>query len=303
MSTANKPLRQPGLIVYFSGLGTSALVLWLVHYLNESHQFNIMGWYVNGILPAGAIFVGILSGLGYAIASRLLQVKLSKAFVIGMITTAILDYIAAQYLTYAHIIEKLHIQADQYTFLDYVRDMCEKMSFKDQHNDKPGDPLGVFGYFFKLLEMAGYALGAMVPSMHVFGMCYCKKCQKYLLAHRTGYVHSPSLWANVKKMSKQARLAELQSVANNTAGRAQQIAVPLANASLADTEKAIAALDSFARKDATARVAFILKKCPTCDAHHLELMLNTYSVDKRAAATSLVKLDKTEMPDEQVSPA
>ena len=35
MSTPSKPLRQPGLIVYLCGLGTSALVLWLVNYLNE----------------------------------------------------------------------------------------------------------------------------------------------------------------------------------------------------------------------------------------------------------------------------
>jgi len=40
MSASNEKLRQPGLIVYFSGVGTSALVLWLVHYLNDSHQFK-----------------------------------------------------------------------------------------------------------------------------------------------------------------------------------------------------------------------------------------------------------------------
>ena len=157
MNSSGKRLRQPGLIVYFSGVGTSALVLWLVHYLNESQHFNVMGWYVNGILPVGALLVGAASGAGYAVASRLLQVKLSRAFVLGMITTAILDYFAAQYLTYTNILERLHVAADRYTFVDYIRDICEKMSFKDAHSDKPGSPLGLFGYFFKLLEIAGYA--------------------------------------------------------------------------------------------------------------------------------------------------
>ena len=117
MNSSGKRLRQPGLIVYFSGVGTSALVLWLVHYLNDSQQFNVMGWYVNGILPVGALLVGAASGAGYAVASRLLQVKLSRAFVLGMITTAILDYFAAQYLTYTNILERLHVAADRYTFM------------------------------------------------------------------------------------------------------------------------------------------------------------------------------------------
>ncbi|MDB6004682.1 MAG: hypothetical protein JWR15_1669, partial [Prosthecobacter sp.] len=99
MNTSSKPLRQPGLLVYLCGLGTSALALWLVQLAND-HGENIMGWYANGIIPAGALIVGMASGLGYAIGSRVLNVKLSKAFVAGMITTAVVDYFAAQYLTY-----------------------------------------------------------------------------------------------------------------------------------------------------------------------------------------------------------
>ena len=94
MSASNQSLRQPGLIVYLCGLGTSALALWLVQIANDNGE-NIMGWYANGIIPAGALLVGIASGLGYAIGSRVLNVKLSKAFVFGMITTAIIDYFAS----------------------------------------------------------------------------------------------------------------------------------------------------------------------------------------------------------------
>ena len=156
-------------------------------------------------------FVGAASGAGYAVASRLLQVKLSKAFVVGMITTAIIDYFAAQYLTYTNILERLHLSADRYTFVDYVGNICEQMSFKDAHSDKPGSPLGVFGYFFKLLEIAGYALGACWPSAMVFGMPYCKKCQQYLKPYRTAYVHSQDLWSTVKRLSKKERIEKLRA--------------------------------------------------------------------------------------------
>jgi len=295
MSTASRTrLRQPGLIVYLSGLGTSALVLWLVHYLNESHDFNIMGWYANGILPIGALAVGVASGLGYAIASRVLQVKLSRAFVLGMLTTAVADYVAAQYLTYTHILEQRHIAAEQWGFTDYIRQICEGMAFKKHDGNGVGSPLGMWGYLFKLLEVGGYALGAMVPSATVFGMPYCKKCQKYLKTHRTGHIHSPEAWSTVKKLAKKDRLAALQRAAVALNTRATQIAGQIAAAPWAETEAAVAALDAAPRKDAAARIMFTLKKCPGCEAHHLKLTLHTYSADKRAAASNVATLDKTE---------
>ena len=294
MSTPGKPLRQPGLIVYFSGVGTSALVLWLVYYLNDCHHFNVMGWYVNGIIPAGALAVGVVSGTGYAIASRLLHVKLSRLFVLGMLSTAVLDYVAAQYLTYTNILERFHVGADRYTFLDYIRQICEHMTFKDSHSDKPGSPLGMFGYFFKLLEMAGYAGGAMIPSAMVYGMPYCKNCQQYLKARRTVHIHSPERWPEVKKLGKKARLEKLQTAIRDLAARADQITGPIRQAPLAETEAALAGLDSAIQKDAAARITFDLKKCPGCDAHHLKLTLANYTVDKKAATKLLVALDKTE---------
>ena len=66
------------------------------------------------------------------------------------------------------------------------------MSFKDAHSDKPGSPLGLFGYFFKLLEIAGYALylfavGDGLPH------AVLQRRQKYLKPYCTAYIHSTEL--------------------------------------------------------------------------------------------------------------
>ena len=106
---ASGGLRQPGFVVYLCGLGTSILALGAVELLNNSGT-NIMGLYANGVIPAGALIVGIGSGLGYAIASRVLQVKLLTPFIVAMVFTALVDYGAAQYLTYQNLLEKLGIQ-------------------------------------------------------------------------------------------------------------------------------------------------------------------------------------------------
>jgi hypothetical protein len=295
MSSSDSKLRQPGLIVYFSGVGTSGLMLWLVHYLNESLQFNVMGWYINGILPAGAMAVGVASGTGYAIASRLLHAKISRAFLVGMIFTAMLDYSAAQYLTYTNFIEKLHVPADVYTFVDYIRDTCEKMAFNDRHTGKAGEPLGAFGYVFKLLELAGYAAGAIYPTFMVFGMPYCKNCQQYLKLHRTGYINSPESWADVKKLSRGARSSKLQSLISALAAQANQVVGPVLKAPFTETEAAIAALDPGVRKGTAGRIAIELRKCSSCDAHHLRLRIHTFSANKKAAAKVLSQFDKTEL--------
>ena len=294
MSTPSKPLRQPGLIVYLCGLGTSALALWLVQIANDNGE-NIMGWYANGILPAGAFLVGIASGVGYAVGSRLLQVKLSKAFVLGMLTTAVVDYFAAHYLTYLNLLEVHHIPAERYGFIDYCREISESMAFKSKNSGEPGSALGMWGYFYKLLEICGYAGGAMVPSALVFGMPYCKGCQQYLKKHRTGHLHSTEQWSVVKKLKSKERLPALQAAIQALTARANEITAPIVAAPLAETEAAIATLDQSIQKDAAARITFVLKKCPRCDAHHLDLNLTNFTVDKKVANTNVAKIDKTKV--------
>ncbi|MCF7789039.1 MAG: hypothetical protein K9N47_23140 [Prosthecobacter sp.] len=294
MSAPSKPLRQPGLIVYLCGLGTSALALWLVQMANDNGE-NIMGWYANGILPVGAFLVGIASGVGYAVGSRVLQVKLSKAFVFGMLTTAVVDYFAAHYLTYLSLLEVHHIPAERYGFIDYFREISEGMSFKGKSSGEAGSPLGMWGYVYKLLEIGGYAGGAMVPSAMVFGMPYCKGCQQYLKGHRTGHLHSPEQWPVVKKLKKKERLAALQAAIKELIARANEFTTPIAAAPLAETEAAIATLDQTIHKDAAARITYTLKKCPSCDAHHLDLNLFNYTEDKKVSNSNVAKIDKTKV--------
>lgn len=292
-----KPLRQPGLIVYLCGLGTSILALWLVHYLNDTQQFNIMGWYANAVIPVGALMVGVASGLGYAIASRYLQVKLSKAFVWGMITTALVDYVGAQYFTYTNLIEQAQVSPESYSFLAYIREISEGMSFKSSRSSGSGSELGMFGYFFKVLEMGGYALGAMLPSLTVFGMPYCKGCQQYLKPHRTGHLHSEAQWATIKKLPKKERLAALEGSIQAVSDQAYELTQSISEAPLNDTEAAVSNLDQKAQNEAASRVTFTLKKCPQCEAHHLSLVLTNYTVDKKMNSSDMIKIDKTEVPE------
>ena len=296
MSTDSRPLRQPGLIVYACGLGTSVLVLWIVNALNEAGT-NVMGWYANGILPIGALLVGAGSGVGYAVASRYMQVKPSRAFVYGMLTTAVIDYAAAQYITYTNLLEQAQIPADAYGFTDYIRDICERMTFQRNGDQKPGNPLGIWGYLFKVLEISGYAFGAMCPVMIVSRMPYCKACQRFLKPHRTGILSSTANWREIKPLGKKEREAALQAAIGELGARVEQVVARIAQGSLAETTAEIEALDRAAAEGTAARMAFTLTKCPTCDSHHVQLQLHHWTVDKKQAHGQAGAIDKT-APDE-----
>ena len=291
MNSSSKPLRQPGLLVYFCGIATSVLALWGVDKMNESGE-NIMGWYANGIIPVGALIVGVVSGLGYALGSRFLNVKLSKTFVTGMIVTGLLDYVAAQYLTYTHILEKHHLLAGQFTFLDYIRDISENMAFKSSGSNSAGSALGAWGYLYKVLEMGGYALGCMVPSSTVFGMPYCRSCQSYLKAHKTGYMNSPEQWAEVKKLPKKERLAALQLTVQTLAQRVQEMVDKIIHSPFPETVAVVESLDAKFNKASAAYVSLVLKKYPQCDAHHIRLTLVNKTVDKKDAYAVLSSFEK-----------
>jgi len=211
-----------------------------------------------------------------------------------MVATALADYLATQYLTYANLLEQHRLPADRYPFSQYIRDVCEKMSFSRSGSSSPGSELGIFGYFFKLLEMAGYVLGATLPALIVSAMPYCRACQKYLTKHRTAFVSSPALWSQVKKLSKKEREAALAEAITPLLERAGQLSQDLASAPLSGTEAVLAGLDANAAPGTAAHLAIVLEKCPTCEAHVVRVNLQTYTADKEVAQNAIATFDKIE---------
>ena len=286
-------LRQPGAIVYLSGIATSVLTIFAVKWGN-AHDFYPMGWFVNGILPAGAILVGIVSGVGYAVGSRLLHVKLGGWFLALMFATGVVDYFAVQYLTYTSIIDAAGVPAEAYSFVDYLRDNAEKMSFRERHGrNEHGSPLGLWGYCFQLLIVLGFAVGAMIPSMIVFGMNYCHRCQVYLKDHRLAYIRSPESWSEVKALAKAERKAALDQIGAAIVAKAEQFAQSVSETNFEQTEALVKQLDPQQPSDCAAHVVVTLMKCPNCDAHHLSGSLHTYDAGKHNATAQLFVLDKT----------
>ncbi len=292
MSENARPLRQPGLIVYGCGIATSLIAIWVVSRMQD-HGENPMGWYANGIIPVGAFLVGLASGLGYAIASYFLNVKLSKPFVMFMLLTACLDYASMQFVIYSDLVEKAHVNPAAYTFVQWFREATEGMVFKRSSSTEAGGELGMWGYGYRLLELIGFAGGVASPCGVVLGQAYCRSCQKYLKRHYGRTVSSPVLIEDWKKVPKKERPQFLE---NAITGLIEELHPLLQSLQAMPLDEVRPLLDSTggpkAVKNTLCSVSIMVRKCPLCDSHHITATLTNMTNDRKVRSTVIMTSDK-----------
>jgi len=170
---------KSSLVVIVSGLGTTGLALLGVYLLNQrSDDFNIMGWYANYILPVGALIVGVVASSGYGIASWFSGVKITKSLLWTVLGLQTLAYFAAQYIEFKsmQLIYEDGTLVGFWTYFDFAA-----RSFAWQQNDgSPGEPLGLWGYALRGLELAGFLGGSLIVPAVMSKRPYCPDCQRYM---------------------------------------------------------------------------------------------------------------------------
>lgn len=273
-SPQTRPPSKPGWIVFIAGVTTSALVLWLVA------GTSIMGWYLYYIIPIGALIVGVLSGLGYAIAARSVNMTLSPAFVTGMVSVALVDYFAALYITYDNLLATTGADATRYSFVQFLRDSCELISFSGGDGSSPGNPIGLWGYFFKSLEVIGYVAGATLPAKmavtSVSGTPDCPRCKQYFINYRCAYLNAPENWEDMAEMTHVDRCVAIKQSVTPVIQRAEDFLAGMQGQKLPEVAEAMKEFESEALMGNTGTVSFTLRKCPGCDAFHLQATFAGY---------------------------
>lgn len=165
------PDKRPGLLVLSAGLATTVLTLGIVYLLGA----QVMGWYVNYIIPAGAIFVGLCAGLGYGLGSWFTGAKISGRLLLMVVILQVIAYFGAQYLDYVMLRAAVGVP---FSFLEYFDFVTRSFAWED--NGQPGQPFGAWGYGIRALEIAGFALSGMIAPAVLFATPYCDNCQVYM---------------------------------------------------------------------------------------------------------------------------
>jgi len=189
---------KSNLPVILSGLLTTGLALVGVYFLNaRAEDFNIMGWYANYIIPIGALMVGAAAASGYGVASWVSGIKITKSLLWIVIGLQLVAYLTAQYIEFAGL--QLQYQDGTsvgfFTYFDFV---ARSFAWK-QDNGKMGDPMGMWGYLFRGLEVIGFCGGGLIVPVLLRKAPYCECCQIYMRSKSLGLIPASVPHQKIKK--------------------------------------------------------------------------------------------------------
>jgi hypothetical protein len=206
VSRSNKPY----FTVLMSGLITSVITLGGVYWLSRStDDVHIMGWYVNYVIPAGAMIVGAAAASGYAIASWLTGTRISKALLVAVLLFQTGAYVAAEYVEYIDVMDNLRqrglLVGQEPSFPEYYDFKARSFAWKPEGQGKQAQPMGGWGYIFTLLGAAGFIVSGLFSPALLYSVPYCEPCQRYMKRKVLGVLPAS---VPVKKIAKKDQSAQ-----------------------------------------------------------------------------------------------
>jgi hypothetical protein len=154
------------------------------------------------------------------------------------------------------------------------------MSFSVGEGTQQGQPVGVWGYMFKALELTGYVLGATLPAKmavsSVSGTPDCEKCRQYFVTHHCAYLNAPERWEDMAALEHVDRCIGLKQSITPLFKRAEAFLETMSGKALTEVTDAMAEFEPEAHMGNTGTVSFTLRKCPGCDAYHLQATFAGY---------------------------
>lgn len=260
--------------VILSGLATTGLTLLGVWALDAyTEDFHIMGWYANYVLPVGALIVGVAASSGYGVASWLSGVKITRSLLWIVLGLQVAAYFAAQYVEFMNLHLVHRADKSPVGFLEYYDVMARNFAWK-QSNGSMGEPMGVAGYFFRLLEVIGFVGGSMIVPLVLRKQPYCADCQRYMKTKQLVFVPASVPARKVKKSDAMGQATYQSEQQNAYAGgkqtteAVQQLAAANSSADFRNKIEELK-LGNKAANNLPARFSLQLVHCKSCFAGRL----------------------------------
>jgi hypothetical protein len=283
METIEQPVvakRKGTLAVILGGLATSFLALsavWLIGVFNA--DFNVMGWYIMFIVPAGALIVGALAGSGYSFVSWLRGVKITGMLMWSVLALQVLAYAEAQHLEY-RMLDPVYPDGTPMPFTTYYDLTTRSMAFHEVGKNQDGGELGVWGYLFRALEAGGFALGGMFPVLLLSAKPFCENCQVYMKTKNQGWLPAGVVPRSIKKkdVAGQQAYESEHRTAFESGVAASQLAVQHASGGDVRAFRDLLASHKPQHKEIqkqTSRIEVQLNYCPDCLAGNVRTVCHT----------------------------
>jgi hypothetical protein len=285
-------VKRPGLLVLMAGVGTSVATLAMLYVLNiVSPDLHVMGWYANGIIPIGAMLVGLIAGSGYGIASWFTGAKIGKGLLFQIVLLQLLVYMFSQYVHFLVITAAFdNVPFSFWEFFDR-----EIRAFAWNNDGQPGEPFGIWGYGMLALEMAGFSLCAMIAPAILFAVPYCEACQIYMKSTELGLLPAGIAPRKIKKKDTEGQQAYEEELKLAMESGQKRMETLLESVNEKDPRQFVDLLSEHAdNKKAitkqTSRLAVSLEHCKQCQAGRVVLKLQT-GFGENQTITELARID------------
>lgn len=186
-------------LVLLFGLITTGLALLGVYVLDRtSDDFHIMGWYANYVLPVGAFIVGLVASSGYGVGSWFSGIKITRSLLWTVLLLQVLAYFAAQYIEFKglHLVHRS--DESPVGFFEYY-DFAARSFAWQQKDGSAGEPLGMWGYAIRALELVGFVGGSLLVPALLRKAPYCQSCQRYMRTRQLAWFPGSVPARKVKK--------------------------------------------------------------------------------------------------------
>ncbi len=268
-------------LVLAGGIITTCIALTLVWLANQ-HGENIMGWYADYVLPAGAILIGLVASSGYGTASYVTGTRVTGRLLGVVLVLLVVGYFVAQYVEYRLAVPATVVKDDgsPLTFFAYFDAVTRSFYWKAEHGgDQDGSALGAWGYLLRLGEIVGFAAGGLVIPLVLRKVPYCTHCGIYKKTHKLAFF---AAGVPVKRVRKPEAKAAYEQADAEVRTQGEAILAAMMQAAAQDDAHALAAevgkhtkLGNYAAQKLTSRILVSLVRCPRCNEGALKAARQT----------------------------
>jgi hypothetical protein len=171
--------------------------------------WHVMGWYADYVIPAGAVLVGFAAGSGYGLASWRTGLKIRRSLLLIVLCLQCVAYFTAEYVEYRAVTATSDVAPaeidDRLSFPEYFH--LKTISFAWDNHGAPGEPIGLWGYFFTGLALFGFAAGGLVAPAWLRKVSYCEPCKRYMASKRLALIPASVKHRRIPKSNIDALMA------------------------------------------------------------------------------------------------
>jgi len=266
-------------LLLIGGSITTALALMGVWFA-EQHGENIMGWYANYIIPAGALLVGLVASSGFGLSSWYTGTKITGARLLAVSALLVAGYFIAKFLEYRQLLpggqlaDGTHLGFWQY-FDVTTRAFRWAAKYK---SDSDGEPFGTLGYAMRALEIVGFAGGGLLAPLALRKKPYCDDCKRYMRTRTLGWIAAGRERRRVGKASRDEYLATNTDLAQEGLAQLEGIFAAARSGATETLQNKLAGTAALTRREASkfnTRLQICVDHCPGCASGNLRGMSHT----------------------------